>query len=61
MVAVAPKGTTASSLESDTSMAMTWLAPKALAIWTMDEPTPPTATTATVSPKRRSAPRRTAP
>jgi len=38
------------SFSSSTSMAMTWLAPKARAIWTMLVPTPPVATTATVSP-----------
>jgi len=59
--AVAPNFLTASSLSSSTSIAITWRAPKALAIWQMLEPTPPVATTATVSPKRRSAPRRTAP
>jgi len=61
IVAVAPNALTALSLSSATSMAITWEAPKARAICTMFEPTPPTATTATVSPYLMSAPRRTAP
>ena len=49
-VSVAPSSTAAASLSSATSIATIRWAPNALAIWITFDPTPPVATTATVSP-----------